>query len=72
MRGGELDVAHTVNSPVTLSMETWVTCIGLVGVEMVGRLGEEKPEKRLEKAPFFLPPSDFLLEALLVVSCSSE
>jgi len=37
---------------------------------MVGRLGEEKPEKRLEKVPFFLPPSDFLLEAL--VSCSSE
>lgn len=47
-----------------------MTCIGLVGVEMVGRLGEEKPEKRLENVPFFFPPSDFLLEALL--SCSSE
>lgn len=56
---GKHDVSRTVNSPVSLSMLTWVTCIGLVGVEMVGRRGEPSMLfMKLEKAPFFLPPSD--------------
>lgn len=53
------DVSRTVNSPVSLSMLTWVTCIGFVGVEMVGRRGEPSMLfMKLEKVPFFLPPSD--------------
>jgi hypothetical protein len=55
----EGDVSRTVNSPVSLSMLTWVTCIGFVGVEIVGRRGEPSMLfMKLEKAPFFLPPSD--------------
>lgn len=50
-------MSRTVNSPVSLSMLTWVTCIGFVGVEMVGRRGEPSL-KNCEKVDFF-----FALEA---------
>lgn len=69
MHGGA-DVSRTVNSPVSLSMLTWVTCMGFVGVEMVGRRGEPSMLfMKLEKAPFFLPPSDL---RFLELSASSE
>jgi hypothetical protein len=58
-----------VNSPVSLSMLTWVTCMGLVGVEMVGRRGEPSMLlMKVEKVPFFLPPSE---RRFLAVSPSS-
>ena len=58
-------VPRTVNSPVSLSMLTWVTCMGLVGVEMVGRRGEPSMLlMKVEKVPFFLPPSDLLFFAV--------
>jgi hypothetical protein len=51
-------------------MLTWVTCMGFVGVEMVGLRGEPSMLlTKLEKAPFFLPPSDLRFFA---VSPSSE
>lgn len=40
-------------------MLTWVTCMGLVGVEMVGLRGEPSMLfMKLEKVPFFLFWSD--------------
>jgi hypothetical protein len=51
-------------------MLTWVTCMGLVGVEMVGRRGEPSMLlMKVEKVPFFLPASD--LRLLLGPSASS-
>jgi hypothetical protein len=48
-----------VNSPVSLSMLTWVTCMGFVGVEMVGRRGElTRLLMKLEKVPFFFAPPE--------------
>lgn len=65
-----LDISRTVYSPVSLSMLTWVTCMGFVGVEMVGLRGEPSMLlTKLEKAPFFLPLSDLRFFA---VSPSSE
>lgn len=60
-------VSRTVYSPVSLSMLTWVTCMGFVGVDMVGRRGE--PSMLLTKLEnprpdFFFPPSDFLFLAV--------
>jgi len=53
-----------VNSPVSLSMLTWVTCMGFVGVEMVGRRGElTRLLMKLENVPFFLPPPECLFFA---------
>lgn len=70
--GWGYDVSRTVNSPVSLSMLTWVTCIGLVGVEMVGLRGEPSMLfMKLENVPFFLPPSD-LRFLVLEASASSE
>ncbi len=46
-------------SPVWLSMLTWVTCMGFVGVEMVGRRGEPSMLlMKLEKVPFFFAPPE--------------
>ena len=46
-------------SPVWLSMLTWVTCMGLVGVEMVGRRGEPSMLLiKVEKVPFFFAPPE--------------
>ena len=40
-------------------MLTWVTCMGLVGVEMVGRRGEPSMLlMKVEKVPFFFAPPD--------------
>ena len=45
-----------MNSPVSLSMLTWVTCMGLVGVDIVGRRGElTRLLIKAEKLPFFFP-----------------
>lgn len=64
-------MSRTVNSPVSLSMLTWVTCIGFVGVEIVGRRGEPSMLfMKLEKAPFFLPPPSDL--RFFATSPSSE
>jgi hypothetical protein len=40
-------------------MLTWVTCMGFVGVEMVGRRGEPSMLlMKLEKVPFFFAPPE--------------
>jgi hypothetical protein len=50
---------HTVNSPVWLSMLTCVTCMGFVGVEIVGRRGEPSMLlMKVEKVPFFFAPPE--------------
>ena len=65
-------MSRTVNSPVWLSMLTWVTCIGLVGVEMVGRRGDPSMLfMKLEKVPFLRPPSDLRFFVLVEASASS-
>lgn len=59
-------------SPVSLSIDTCVTCIGFDGLEMVGLRGLlSMPLMKFEKPLFFLPPSLFL-EPLPVLSASSE
>ena len=65
-------MSRTVNSPVSLSMLTWVTCMGFEGVEMVGRRGEPSILlTKVEKVPFFLPPSDLRFLSLVAASASS-
>lgn len=62
-------LSRTVNSPVSLSMLTWVTCMGLVGVEMVGRRGElTRLLMKEENVVFFLPPAE---SRFFVLSASS-
>jgi hypothetical protein len=65
-RGGHgARLSRTVNSPVSLSMLTWVTCMGLVGVDMVGRRGElTRLLIKVEKVVFFFAPVECRFFAL--------
>ena len=49
-------IGLTVNWPVSLSISTCVTCMGLEGVDIVGLRGVLlRPFTRLENSPFFFP-----------------